>query len=559
MAIGLEHLRGPNGEQWTGMSPPQQRSQYPQQKKSQAPQSPFGPQQTVQTSMGNFPNLQAYQQQQDAFVQQHLKNQAQYNQGLQSGQSPQRVPVMDAWRQAGENIQSGQYQGNPFQTGNVDALMGMFGQYGMQAPQGFRDQLLQNLGQQSAPPMYQPQRDYYIDPREMSPGGFIQPGPSQPPQPAMVYPGGPMPPGQMPSNGGFIDAREPGMLYQAVMVPYYNPATGETTSRTAGVVPAPGSGWVRGTGPAANQQQPQMTYPGGPSNDFVPKFTNPATGLPYGQPVTDGPVGPNGEYWPAFRSQPPSMQPVAPPQMTYPGGTRTQPIYRPGGSQQAPPSYDPTAPNTWGRDGGPPGWSEAQRDLERALAALGPTPVMSSNTPAQLLYADAQRRIGELTDTYRDEGIPASSPTLFGGGGSGGVGRAQPTPPRTQGTPYGTRRKKEDEPLDAAPGSSGPGWRESGGKRIYDGYTDPRGTGAVGAVGPNHIRPGMMRDPVTGRPVFDPFTDPIGTGGAPAYARNVPAGNTWGPGTSARREPVYRPSQPGVQRRGRGGDVFGVG
>ena len=189
MAIGLEHLRGPSGEQWTGMSPPQQRSQYPQQKKSQAPQSPFGPQQSVQTSMGNFPNLQAYQQQQDAFVQQYLKNQAQYNQGLQSGQSPQRVPLMDAWKQAGENIQSGQYQGNPFQTGNVDAIMGMFGQYGIQAPQGFRDQLLQNLGQQSAPPMYQP--------------------------------------------------------------------------------------------------QPPMGYPGGPSSDFIPKFTDPATGLPYGQRPRD--------------------------------------------------------------------------------------------------------------------------------------------------------------------------------------------------------------------------------------------------------------------------------
>lgn len=509
MAIGLEHMRGPNGEQWTGMSPPQQRSQSPQQPKS--------PQPGVQTSMGNFPNLQAYQQQQDAFVQQHLKNQSQYNQGLQSGQSPQRVPVMEAWRQAGENIKSGQYQGNPFQTGNVDALMGMFGQYGIQVPTGFRDQLLANLGQQSAPPMYQPQ------------------------------------PGRM----------------------YYH------------------------------SDGPQMGYPGGPMSDpnVIPKFTNPATGLPYGQPVTSGPVGPNGEYWPAFPSPQPSPdrmipalgphesrlgEPMLPMAPGYggriglpPGSTVTMdfrdrdgdriddrnqrgpgqpPTAAYGQPPQDPPSYDPTAPSTWGRDGGPPGWREAVRDRDRALAAMGPTPVMASNTPAQLLYADAQRRIGELENTYRDEGIPASSPVYFGeGGGGGGGGRAQPTPPRTQGTPYGTRRKKEDEPLDAAPGSSGAGWRESGGKRIYDGYTDPRGTGAVGAVGPNHIRPGMMRDPVTGRPVFDPFTDPIGTGGAPAYARNVPAGNTWGPGTSARREPAYRPSQPGPQRRRSGGDVFGVG
>jgi len=222
MAIGLEHLRGPNGEQWTGMSPPQQRSQYPQQKQSQAPQSPFGPQQTVQTSMGNFPNLQAYQQQQDAFVQQHLKNQAQYNQGLQSGQSPQRVPVMDAWRQAGENIQSGQYQGNPFQTGNVDAIMGMFGQYGIQAPQGFRDQLLQNLGQQSAPPMYQP-------------------------QPAMDFPGGPAGNQNVPSRT------------------LMNPSDG---------VPYAPVG-------------PQDYYTGYGDPSGAPKFTNPGTGLPYGQRPRD--------------------------------------------------------------------------------------------------------------------------------------------------------------------------------------------------------------------------------------------------------------------------------
>lgn len=257
MAIGLEHLLGPSGEQWTGMSPPQQRSQYPQQKKSQAPQSPFGPQQTVQTSMGNFPNLQAYQQQQDAFVQQHLKNQAQYNQGLQSGQSPQRVPVMDAWRQAGENIQSGQYQGNPFQTGNVDAIMGMFNQYGIQAPQGFRDQLLQNLGQQSAPPMYRPQWDYYKDPREMSPGGFIQPGPSQPPQLM----------GQVLNRWDFdmpAMGQQPQMAYPGVPTRTLEPTDGSYA-------------------PVA----PQMGYPGGPSNDFIPKFTDPATGLPYGQRPRD--------------------------------------------------------------------------------------------------------------------------------------------------------------------------------------------------------------------------------------------------------------------------------
>ena len=220
----------------------------------QAGQQTLGPQQTVQTSMGNFPNLQAYQQQQDAFVQQHLKNQAQYNQVLQSGQSPQRVPVMEAWKQAGENVQSGQYQGNPFQTGNVDAIMGMFGQYGIQAPQGFRDQLLQNLGQQSAPPMYQP-------------------------QPQMTYPGGPRPP-MAPGYGGRIG------------LPPGSPVTMDFRDRDGDMIDD--------------------------RNQLGPGQAPPAV---YNQPVTDGPIGPNGEYWPAFRS---------PPAMTYPGGPMQPPAAAPG-------------------------------------------------------------------------------------------------------------------------------------------------------------------------------------------------------------------------------------
>jgi hypothetical protein len=201
-----------------------------------------------------MPNLQAYQNQQDAFVQQFLQNQAQYNQGVMGGQQPQRVDLGTTWNQASESIKDGRYQGNPFATGNVDALMGMFGQYGITPPQGFQDQLISQLGQQSAPPMY----------------GTGSLGPQFP---------------------NFPQAR----------VPLVAPA-----------------------------QQPAFD---------VPRPINPGTGLPYGQPLTDLPIGPNGEYWPAFRSPqqptppaasapppappPPERAPWAPPPPP-PGGWRSE-------------------------------------------------------------------------------------------------------------------------------------------------------------------------------------------------------------------------------------------
>lgn len=380
MAIGLEHLRGPNGEQWTGMSPPQQRSQYPQQKKSQAPQSPFGPQQSVQTSMGNFPTLQAYQQQQDAFVQQHLKNQAQYNQGLQSGQSPQRVPLMDAWKQAGENIQSGQYQGNPFQTGNVDAIMGMFNQYGIQAPQGFRDQLLQNLGQQSAPPMYQPQWDYYKDPREMSPGGFIQPGPSQPPQPAMGYQGVP----------------------------------------TRTLEPTDGS-----YAPVA----PPMGYPGGPMPPMAPGYGG-RIGLPPGSMVTMDFRDRDGDMI-DDRDQPgPGQSPTA--------------VY--GQPPQAPAAPNPSDPWSYplrpGHTRGPSGEQIMTREAREAEIRR-----MEQESGRTYVRPKAGVTNGGWLPPARQN--PGSSISLNPEQAAGmrqymesrQASRAQPTPPRTQGTPYRGRRR----------------------------------------------------------------------------------------------------------------------
>ena len=399
MAIGLEHLHGPRGEQWTGMSPPQQRSQYPQRKQSQAPQGPLGQQQTVQTSMGNFPNLQAYQQQQDAFVQQHLTNQAQYNQGLQSGQSPQRVPVMEAWRQAGENVQSGQYQGNPFQTGNVDAIMGMFNQYGIQAPQGFRDQLLQNLGQQSAPPMYQP-------------------------QPAMGYPGGPMgspdltpgmqvpdswvlrmPQSTRPNVPAGWSVRDLGSGFYSIEAPGQSQADVAAWASQAGASDLSPNRVYGHMGDGA-----QMPYPGGPSNDFIPKFTDPTTGLPYGQ--------------------------SAPP-MTYPGGPMT-----------TPPAAQPNPSDPWsyplrpGHTRGPSGEQIMTREAREAE-------IRRMEQESGRTYVRPRAGVtngGWLPQARQNPGASISlSPEQAAGMRqymeSRQASRAQPTPPRTQGTPYRGRRR----------------------------------------------------------------------------------------------------------------------
>ena len=49
----------------------------------------------------------------------------------------------------------------------------------------------------------------------------------------------------LPGTGpDFIDSRQPGYNYTADMVDYIDPATGERTSRTRGVVPSPGSRFV---------------------------------------------------------------------------------------------------------------------------------------------------------------------------------------------------------------------------------------------------------------------------------------------------------------------------
>jgi hypothetical protein len=60
-------------------------------------------------------------------------------------------------------------------------------------------------------------------------------------------------------NQDFIDNRDPNRKYTQDMVDYIDPATGERTSRTRGVVPAPGSRFVRANqaGGLAYNQMPQ--------------------------------------------------------------------------------------------------------------------------------------------------------------------------------------------------------------------------------------------------------------------------------------------------------------
>lgn len=228
-----------------------------------------GQQQPQQQSMSmaawqqprQFGNVADAMQHQDAFVQQFLKNQAQYNQGLRAGQQPQRVGMDQTMVQAGENIASGAYQGNPFATGNVDAIMGMFGQYGIQAPEGFRDQLISNLGQMSTPPVLR--------------GG-----------------------GQVPAIG-----TGPGMGQQPAPQP---PMTGYP-------VGPGGEYW-----PGFSDPQPQIGTPVA-RKPWSPKWGDPGYPVPdMGQQPSDMRGGPGGQLGPQAPPQPPApWQPPPPPPWGY--------------------------------------------------------------------------------------------------------------------------------------------------------------------------------------------------------------------------------------------------
>jgi hypothetical protein len=75
--------------------------------------------------------------------------------------------------------------------------------------------------------------------------------PNSPYGPDTGFPGPRIP--QLPPSGGgqdFIDNRDPNKAYTMNMISYIDPATGEVTSRTNGIVPAPGSRFVRYYGPS---------------------------------------------------------------------------------------------------------------------------------------------------------------------------------------------------------------------------------------------------------------------------------------------------------------------
>lgn len=384
-----------------------------------------GPSSTnVYTPFGNFPNLQAFQNQQDAFVQQHLQNQAGYNTDLMAGQSPQRVPVMEAWQQAGDSIASGTYRGNPFATGDMAGLGGLFSQYGLQMPTGFQDQLMQMIGQQSAPSLYSPP----------TVGGMPQPPP--------------------PNAGG------PGRRL-------YNPDR-------------PGGDYL----PPVGQDPAYQEWRRGISTDR--------------------------------RARPPEER-AAQERMLYDRYLR----------EQRQPQPAPATPGYGGAIGVPVDQRRfndiIDRDGDGVDDRFQPGPGQPNPEWSQ-----------PIADSWRPQQPP---PPAFAPPGA-----ARPIPPSGEGTAY-----EPPPPLRAQPGTSGPGWRESGGVRIYDGFTANQGTGTPGVMGPDHIRPGVRRDPVTGQEVYDPFTDPIGTGGGPATPHNAPIGNTWGTGRPVpppiRRDPILNPQR----------------
>ena len=74
-----------------------------------------------------------------------------------------------------------------------------------------------------------------------------------------------------PSGPDFVDNRDPNKYSTMNMVNYYDPATGEVTSRTSGVVPGPGSRFVQYTG-----QLPQG--PNGEDLRYIPGYVPPQQG-----------------------------------------------------------------------------------------------------------------------------------------------------------------------------------------------------------------------------------------------------------------------------------------
>jgi hypothetical protein len=522
--------------------------------------SAFQRQQGVQTPFGSMPNLQAYQNQQDAFVQQFLQNQAQYNQGVMGGQRPEPVDLGATWGQAANNIRDGLYQGNPFATGNVNALMGMFGQYGFTPPQGFQDQLLSQLGQQSAPPMYSPQPAFDV-PRPINPGTGLpygQPltdlpiGPNGEYWPVFRSPQQPAPPPSSfaPGYGGSINAPPGSMRTQD-----FRDRDGDMIDdrdQPGPGLPPPGS---------AQPIPPSQQLPPGRMADWgFPGYTKPG--------------GP--QYTVGGMPRPGAAQPITPGQQLPAQDDQEFRQY----IANASPEDRANFANSWRHltEGYANDAAKAARErsimqmmaqdmrggasyldaFNRTIERLGPEPMRkipsyeTVGPKGPRAYSDAELRSLFDQKKLAERAAPTDQPStleflrsqgLIELDAEGGVrekftpGRASPIPTRTSGTQRGTPKTEDDDtpkPLRASPGSSGPGWRESGGFRIYDGYTDPRGTGVIGS---DTTRPGERLDPVTGQRLYDPYTDPRGTSGprlSGAY-RSPSNNNTWGPPTRRKR------------------------
>jgi len=228
----------------------------------------------------------------------------------------------------------------------------------------------------------------------------------------------------MPSNDGFIDTRGSGMGNWAVMVPYYNPATGETTFRTDGVVPAPGSGWVRGTGPAAGQPQPPMNYAGGPGWAGWPTVVSPGDYY-VGFYPTDGDG--NGD----LRRYPGDRGVVVP---TWP--------------MQPPPAAQPNPSDPWsyplrpGHTRGPSGEQIMTREareaeIRRMEQESGRTYVRPKAGVTNGGWLPPAKPKPGASISLNPEQAAAMKQYMD----SRQSGRAQPTPARTRGTPYRSGKK----------------------------------------------------------------------------------------------------------------------
>jgi hypothetical protein len=214
----------------------------------------------------------------DAFVnqigQQRINNQIAFN--TSGPQAPQGSPFIN-YDMARQNASLA--GGAPSMNANpADTFIGRFNnQYGSPINPGFG-------GGQS-------QQAYYPG----GPGGFpTQPG----------FGGGPTGPPATPRRGPADDFEQVGDFGTAVVTHYYNPETGQRYSTPYGnIVPKPGTGWVRGTGPSQSPGQLQPQYE-------------------YGTPPRPPPQSP-GRAQPI--AQPPQGTPYAPASVPSEGATRTDP------------------------------------------------------------------------------------------------------------------------------------------------------------------------------------------------------------------------------------------